>query len=218
MARVSDGGKAPQRRRVPQQVRSRDRVERILEVTGELVVAGGVESVTTRSIAAAAEIPVASLYQYFADKESILVALVERDLAEVERQVAEDLAQVPVLSVATMVDTTMRAFVKVYRRRPSCVVIFIRGRTNPVIRDYCRRHNQKMAHNLFLTAQRAGMVVPDSTGLYAELAVEVSDRLFQIAFETSLDGDPHVIDEAVALVTSYLETHATQQGIVGVPR
>ena len=76
---------------MPQQVRSRDRVERILEVTGELVVAGGVESVTTRAIAAAAGIPVASLYQYFADKESILLALVERDLAEMDAQVAEDL-------------------------------------------------------------------------------------------------------------------------------
>ena len=78
---MSDGEKAPQRRRVPQQVRSRDRVERILEVAGEIVVADGVEAVTTRAIAAAAGLPVASLYQYFADKEAVLLALVERDVA-----------------------------------------------------------------------------------------------------------------------------------------
>jgi len=66
----------PGKRRVPQQVRSRGRVERVLEVTGDLVVAGGVETVNTRVIAAAAGIPVASLYQYFADKDEILLALV----------------------------------------------------------------------------------------------------------------------------------------------
>ena len=44
----------------------------------------------------------------------------------------------------------------------------------------------------------------------------MGDRLFQIAFEDSLTGDPHVIDEGVALVTGYLETHATRQGIAGV--
>ena len=150
MARVSDGGKAPQRRRVPQQVRSRDRVERILEVAGELVVAGGVEAVTTRAIAAAAEIPVASLYQYFADKESILLALVERDLAEMERRSPRTWRRLPMLSVrhdGGDHDARVREGLP-----PSPVVrgdLVSAGRTNPAIRDYCRRHNQQMAHDLF---------------------------------------------------------------------
>jgi hypothetical protein len=53
--------------------------------------------------------------------------------------------------------------------------------------------------------------------LYAELAVEVADRIFQLAFESSLTGDPHLIDEGIELVTAYLETHATPAGIAGVP-
>ncbi len=212
------GDSAPLKRRVPQQVRSRDRVERILEKAGALVVSGGVESISTRTIAAAAGVPVASLYQYFADKDAILLALVERDMAAMEQQVAEDLARVEVLSVGTMVEAIMRAFVKVYRRRPSCVEIFVRGRSNPTVQEFCRRHNQKMARDLFAVAQQAGMVVEHSTGLYAELALEVSDRLFQIAFERDRNGDQEVIDEGIALVTSYLETHATPEGITGVRR
>ena len=73
------------KRRVPQQVRSRGRVERILEVAGEIVVGPGVEAVTTRAVAAGAGLPVASLYQYFADKEAVLLALVERDVADLRR-------------------------------------------------------------------------------------------------------------------------------------
>ena len=201
---------------MPQQTRSRGRVERILEVTARLVVEGGVESINTRTIAAAADIPVASLYQYFGDREQILLALVERDVADLDQQVKHDLARLPVLSVRTIVETTIRAFVKVYHRNPSLVVIFMHGRTIPAIRDFCRRQNQQMARDLFAVARRSGMVVSDSTGRYAELAVEVCDRLFQIAFERSLRADPLVVDEAVVLVTSYLETHATPAGIAGV--
>ena len=199
-------------------MRSRDRVERMLQVAGRIVVDGGVEAVNTRAVASAAGVPVASLYQYFADKDSILLALVERDIAEMDAQVAQDLGELAVLSVRSMVETTMRAFVKVYHRRPTFVVIWFRGRTNAAVNDFCRTHNQEVARNLFEVARSAGMVDPLSRGLYAELAVEVADRVFQIAFEDSLIGNPHVIEEGIALVTAYLETHATPEGIAGVPR
>ncbi len=202
---------------MPQQTRSRGRVRRILEVAGRLVVETGVEALTTRAIASAADLPVPSLYQYFADKEAILLALVERDIDEMDTQVAEDIAALEVLSVRSLVETTMQAFVKVYHRRPSFVVIWFRGRTNPAVSDYCRAHNRRMAGDLFGVARAAGMVVDGSDGLYAELAVEVADRIFQLAFEESFEGDPHIIDEGIALVTAYLETHATPAGIAGIP-
>lgn len=201
---------------MPQQTRSRGRVERILEVAAELVVAGGVESINTRVIAAAAGIPVASLYQYFGDKEDILLALVRQDVAEMDRQVADDLDALEVLTVHAIVETTLRAFVTVYHRHPALVVIFMRGRTNQTVRDFCRDHNKARAGDLFALARRAGMVFEDSTGLYAELAVEVTDRLFQIAFEESLEADPLVVEEAISMVSSYLEGHATPSGIAGV--
>jgi AcrR family transcriptional regulator len=213
---MTDKARSLARRRVPQQERSRSRFERILEVTGDLVVAGGVEAVNTRLIASAAEIPVASLYQYFADKEQVLLALVARDLEEMKAEVAKDLGRLSVLSVRRLVETTMQAHINVYRRRPAFVVIWLRGRTNQSINDFCRAHNRRIAHEVFDLAQRAGMVLESTTRLHAELAVEVSDRLLQVAFERSLEGDPVVIDEAVAMMCRYLEAHATPEGIAGV--
>jgi AcrR family transcriptional regulator len=204
-------------RRVPQQVRSRDRVQRILEVSGEIVVEQGVEAVTTRAIAARADLPVASLYQYFADKEAVLLALVQRDIAEMDAQLAEDLAGLRVLSVRSLVETAMRAFVKIYHRRPSFVMIWFRGRANQAVLDFVRAHNKRMARELFEMARSTGMTLEGADGLHAELAVEVADRLFQIAFEDSLTGDPRVIEESIALVTAYVETHATPAGIAGIP-
>jgi AcrR family transcriptional regulator len=204
-------------RRVPQQVRSRDRVGRILEVAGELVVEHGVDAVTTRGIAARAGIPVASLYQYFADRDEILLALVARDSTEMDEQVAEDLGRLTVLSVAAVVETTMRAFAKVYQRRPTFVVLRTRGRTNPALRDHAREHNRRIARMLFELSRDRGMLLEDATGHRAELAVEICDRLFQLAFESSLQGDDQIIDEGIALLTHYLESHATPEGIAGIP-
>lgn len=205
------------KRRVPQQSRSIERVERILDAAAELVVAEGVDALTTRAVADLAEVPVASLYQYFADKDEILLALVERDVAEMDAQVAADLARLEVLSVASIVETTMRAFVKVYLRRPAFVVIWLRGRTNTAISEFCRAHNKRVAADLFRLARDAGLVRPGTKKVHAELAVEVGDRVFQLAFETRMRGDKVLVSEGVELVRSYLERHASQAGIEGVP-
>jgi hypothetical protein len=74
-----------------------------------------------------------------------------------------------------------------------------------------------VARDLFESARQAGMVREPSNVLWAELAMEIIDRLFQIAFESSLEGDPEIVEEAIVAVTSYLETHATNAGITGVP-
>ena len=79
-------------RRVPTQERSRRRVAGILDAAATLVVRDGVDAVTTQEIARAAGVPVASIYQYFADKEDVLLALAGRDMEEMDHEVAAALA------------------------------------------------------------------------------------------------------------------------------
>lgn len=208
MSSPLDNDRPARKRRVPQQLRSRERVERILDAAAALVVEVGVEDLGTRGIAERAGIPVASLYQYFADKDDILLALVERDIEAMDQQVATDLAAAGTLSISTMVEATMRAFVKVYLERPAFVMIWLRGRTNQAIRDYGRDHNRRVAADLFAVARDLGLFASGTAPLVAELAVEMGDRLFQLAFESSLEGDQVTIEEAIRLVTTYLVSYA----------
>ena len=62
-------------RKLPVQARSRKRVETILDATSSILVTSGHEALTAVGIAEKAGIPVASIYQYFPNKESILYAL-----------------------------------------------------------------------------------------------------------------------------------------------
>jgi len=201
---------------MPTQVRSRERVEKILDAASRIVVAGGVEALTTRSIAESAQIPVASVYQYFADRDEILLALVERDTAEMDDQVRADLGELRHLSIASIVETTMRAYTSVYARRPDFLEIWVRGRTNAAVNDFGRQHNRRTAAELRDFAIEAGLARPDTPLAATELAVEIGDRVFQLAYESDLDGDAFVIDEGIAMVTAYLLTYATQAGAEGI--
>lgn len=210
-------GRSARLRRVPQQSRSRARVERILDAAAEQVVEGGVDTLSTRAIAEGAGVPVASLYQYFADKDDILLALVERDIEAMDEEATRAIGALPCLSIATIVEATMGAFLSVYRQRPAFIMIWLRGRTNPTIKEYCRDHNRRIADELFKTADDLGLFGPHADPCYAELAVEIGDRLFQVAFEDDLRGDPMVLEEAVKVVTAYLQLYASQKGVAGVP-
>lgn len=211
------------RRRLPAQARSRERVERILDAASQIVLDAGLEELSTRSIASTAGVPVASLYQYFSDKDAVLLAICERDMDEMDEQVAADLAELEMLSIRSLVETSMRAFVKVYHRRPAFMQIWMRGRTNLAVYDYGRHHNRRIAKNLLDFARDAGLVAPGELteaelGRVAELAVEMGDRAFQLAFETEPRGDEFVIDQAIDLVAGYLQGFASDAGRQGVAR
>ena len=85
-------------RKQPVQQRAKQRVERILDATAELLEGIGFDSITTNLIAERAGVDVASVYQYFPNKYAILYALMtrltERDRGLIEsydRKVSSDL-------------------------------------------------------------------------------------------------------------------------------
>jgi AcrR family transcriptional regulator len=191
------------------QRRSRERVQQILDAASDLIVDSGLAGLSTRMVAERADIPVASLYQYFADKDEIILALLERDTGETDTAVTAAVSALDSVSVRTIVTATMRTFATTYRRRPAFVVIWWRGRTNRAVHDFCRAHNKSIAADLFAFAQEAGLVKAGTVQRVVELAVEVGDRIFQLAFEDDLRGDETVIDEGIELLIGYLERHAT---------
>jgi AcrR family transcriptional regulator len=72
-------------RRQPKQARSRQRVDHLLNVAATVFEEIGYANATTNAIAARAGMSIASLYQFFPNKEAILEALVERYLDEMQQ-------------------------------------------------------------------------------------------------------------------------------------
>jgi AcrR family transcriptional regulator len=69
-------------RKLPKQPRSEATVEAILEAATQIFELHGYAAGTTNRIAERAGVSIGSLYQYFPNKDAILVALVQRHLAE----------------------------------------------------------------------------------------------------------------------------------------
>lgn len=69
-------------RKKPLQSRSRERVAKIVQATRELVLTTEINDITTSSIAKKANVPVGSVYQYFEDKNDVLLALAEQVINE----------------------------------------------------------------------------------------------------------------------------------------
>ena len=69
--------------RYPKQKRSRERVLLILDATVNVLEEDGIKALSTNSIAARAGIPVSSIYQYFPDKEAVLIAVYEDYLEKI---------------------------------------------------------------------------------------------------------------------------------------
>ncbi|WP_052731750.1 TetR/AcrR family transcriptional regulator [Devosia geojensis] len=67
-----------QPRKLPSQQRSRERVERILAVAGDLIAERGSDAVKMSDIADGAGVSIGSLYQYFPDKGAVIRTLAER--------------------------------------------------------------------------------------------------------------------------------------------
>jgi AcrR family transcriptional regulator len=67
-------------RKSPRQERSRRTVERILDASARIFQEDGYAGATTNEIACEAEVSVGSLYQYFPNKDAILVALTRRHI------------------------------------------------------------------------------------------------------------------------------------------
>lgn len=76
-------------RRLPRQDRARQKIELILEAATRLIERAGIPSLTTNAIAETAGISIGTLYQYFADKEAILRALIDREMTGIAARVSD---------------------------------------------------------------------------------------------------------------------------------
>lgn len=78
-------------RKAPKQQRSRATVDAILTATTQVLTELGYEKATTNLIARRAGVSIGSLYQYFPNKEALVMALADRHLEDVTRQLMSQL-------------------------------------------------------------------------------------------------------------------------------
>ena len=105
-------------RKRPQQRRSQDTVDIIFEASIQVLLANGLDRITTIQIADRAGVSVGSLYQYFPNKRALLAAIVKRHVGEVVDATIAACNTVHGKTIHEMCSVMMSAFVDAKTRRP----------------------------------------------------------------------------------------------------
>ncbi|MCF6318530.1 MAG: TetR/AcrR family transcriptional regulator [Proteobacteria bacterium] len=76
------------KRKKPTQLRSKAAVDAILEAATRILLSKGMNSLTTNHVAELAGVSIGSLYQYFSNKESIVVGLIEHHIKTEQKRIS----------------------------------------------------------------------------------------------------------------------------------
>ncbi|RME63338.1 MAG: TetR/AcrR family transcriptional regulator [Alphaproteobacteria bacterium] len=131
--------RARAKRRSARQSRAQQTVQRILDAAAARLAADGLVAVTTTRLAADTGLAVGSLYQYFADRDAVLLALHQRRMAALAEMLDGDLARLPARAGwETVVDHLIDHFLAAVTEEPGYVALirFVASR---------RRHDDPLA-------------------------------------------------------------------------
>jgi AcrR family transcriptional regulator len=112
-------------RRIPRQARAAETVAAIVEAAAQILEGGGLAAFTTNAVAERAGVSIGTLYQYFGDKNAVLLALARQELeaalAEISRALQGDVDPTIEGRVRAMVRTMIHAFRGRQRARKAVV-------------------------------------------------------------------------------------------------
>ena len=105
------------KRRIPRQTRAAETVSAILEGAAQILEAGGLAAFTTNAVAERAGVSIGTLYQYFANKNALLLALAEQEMEAALGEVGKALRGEIDPSMEGRVRAMVRAIINAFRGR-----------------------------------------------------------------------------------------------------
>lgn len=105
-------------RRTPRQRRSQQTVDVILDATARVLVREGLPKLTTNRVAKVAGVSIGSLYQYFPNKDALVLAVAQRHSQRMQAMLAEHTVKFATASVQDAVRTYVHATLEAHAIEP----------------------------------------------------------------------------------------------------
>jgi AcrR family transcriptional regulator len=194
------------RRREPVQERSRRRVQQILTAARELLESGGGDAVTTRAIAERAGVPVATVYQFFPNRDAIFHEVLHELL---DRRTADGhavLAQMKPASIADVVHGLFEFHRSYLLEHPQMGTLFYGSRRSGLLTDP-RELRSEVADSVHAAMIAWGLLPPDIDPLVTAMAIELGDHVLELAHRDGTGLDLAVLAEGERAMISYLQSY-----------
>ena len=119
-------------RRIPSQSRSKEKYEKVLETARQLIGSRGNDSVSMREISKHSGVALASIYQYFPDKNAILQAIMEDLFANVTQTLEHALKDCNNIDELTGgLNHSIDMFYQVFKKDPVLAILWAGLQANP---------------------------------------------------------------------------------------
>jgi AcrR family transcriptional regulator len=206
----------------PQQARSQETLDRILDAVEEVLDEKSFGEATLVEIMERAGVTVGAFYRRFPDKDALLHLLDERfwdDMREVAAELLEP-ARWEGASIAEIMHEYLRVAVQIYRTRRGLMrSLFLRSRTDAVIRDTAHRVNATFLRRLrVLLLARSDEIRHPNPRYAIELGFLVligalrEAILFSEVWPTARVGGARLPDELTRLFLAYLGIEEEGEG------
>ena len=198
-------------RRRPSQARSRERFHRILQAARSVLVDVGFESFTFDEVARRAEVPIGTLYQFFANKYAMICELDRVDTAESIGALQSFSAQIPVPQWPEVLEGFIDHLARMWSEDPSRRAVWHAIQSTPATRATAADTQQEM---LAIIAQALRPLAPD---MAEDARVEIAGLLVHTVVSLLnygvQDEDPaalaRTVDETKRMLVAYLFSVAT---------
>lgn len=201
-------GSAFRPRKQPSQARSRATVAVILEAAARVFAARGYAATTTNHIAATAGVSVGSLYEYFPNKDALLVALVEQHIDESAALLAAVGARVltPECGIDEAVTAMVQTMIDLHAQEPRLHRVLFEEAPLPThVRERLAAVEQAMAERIAAWLEaRAEVRVPDPAVAAMVLVRTIEALTHRLVIHDEADNFSRITGELIVLASAYL--------------
>ena len=195
-------------RRAPLQSRGQATFDHILDATSQLLDELGLEGVNTNSIAKAAGVNIATLYQYFPNKRAILLALFQR---QAERRVSA--AQSLLAGIGrtpewpARIDAFVDGMARLRAELPGTAALMQAMRVDPELREYNLRAGDAASAVLAEELLAAGRLAREDAKVVARCVLEANATLIDVWQQAFGGRNTRLLGELKQLLGRYLAAY-----------
>lgn len=177
-------------RKQPQQTRSRETMQRMLDEAEALLIEQGVDGFNTNVLAERAKVGVRAIYRYFPNKWAILVELVDRSYAQEREWIGHLGALRPGDDWRSAVDRMIDGFYAGASTSPSYGMLRAACQVSPQLCEVDARNVARFEADVAEALCMLGMVAePARLRVTAQIVIEMSGRLIDLALKADDPAD-----------------------------
>jgi len=191
----------------PRQARAKARMEKILSAAEKLLITQGLEAISTTNIANTASIPVGSVYQYFKDKNAILMQLYSAAYNDIEKTVRHSLLEIKSNTpFETVVHGMLWTFWENAKTHPTFRILTRWANSQRSLWETTPNIESSLGELIQASLSVAGVSIPPER---KEAALTVIITVVSVLVDVAIEEQDErktvaVLDELVILLTRYI--------------